>query len=131
MIRTALWISMLALPALGQDRDGIATVITDQLDAFEARDLSRAFDFASPSIQSLFGSDANFGHMVQYGYPMVWDHSEARFLGLTQLGTRWVQRVMLTDADGSIYLLDYYMIETADGWRVDGVDMVDAPAPTV
>ena len=132
MMRTAiLLLSLLGLPATAQDRPAIETTITGQLDAFTARDVEQAFQFASPMIQRLFNSPRNFGHMVEFGYPMVWDNSDRRFLGLSPKADRWVQRVMVTDTRGAIHILEYYMIETEDGWRIDGVDLVPSPAPSV
>lgn len=62
--------------------DAIAAVISDQLADFNARDPAGAFEHASPTIKGIFGSAANFGMMVERGYPMVWTNSDTRFLEL-------------------------------------------------
>ena len=112
-----------------QEREGpaIAAVIDDQLADFIARDLDGAFDHASRTIRRMFGNAASFGAMVEQGYPMVWDNSGVRYLDLREQGDVWWQRVMLRDAHGVPHVLEYKMIETPQGWRIDGVSLVAGP----
>ncbi len=127
---TALLLSAtLAAAATAQEREGpaIAAVIDDQLADFTARDLDGAFDHASRTIRRMFGSAENFGAMVEEGYPMVWDNAGARYLDLREQGEVWWQRVMLRDARGVPHVLEYKMIETPQGWRIDGVSLVAGP----
>ncbi|MGR3465224.1 DUF4864 domain-containing protein [Limimaricola sp.] len=121
--------AMLPGPAVAQAQpDGaIAAVIGDQLADFTARDLDGAFDHASRTIRRIFGSPENFGRMVEQGYPMVWDNAEARYLDLREQGGVWWQRVLLRDARGVPHVLEYKMIETEDGWRIDGVALLAEP----
>ncbi|SHI87526.1 DUF4864 domain-containing protein [Wenxinia saemankumensis] len=114
-----------AAPAVAQD--AIEDVISSQLEAFNDRDVGTAWSFASPMIRGMFGTPGNFGEMVEQGYPMVWTNSEARFLQREPRGERQVQRVMVTDAEGAIHMLDYYMVETPQGWQIDGVTLLPAP----
>lgn len=111
----------------GTDATAIAGVIDGQLDAFNARDIPDAWSFASPGIQMLFGTPQNFAFMVQNGYPMVWTNGGAEFLDLREEGGRLWQRVRLRDGAGGLHVLDYAMIETPDGWRIDGVVILPAP----
>ncbi len=86
-------------PARAQDADAdIRAVISEQIEAFKADDFETAFAFASPAIQRMFGSPAQFGEMVQNGYPMVWRPAEVRFSGLETRDGRTVQSVVVTDA---------------------------------
>ena len=63
---------LLAAPAAqAQEAGAIPDVIGRQLEALEADDFARAFTFASPMIQGMFGTPENFGAMVKRGYPMV------------------------------------------------------------
>ncbi|MFT6074305.1 MAG: hypothetical protein ACJAZ1_001221 [Yoonia sp.] len=118
---------MLATSVFAQNSSAIEDVIGSQLEAFNARDIDEAWTFASPNIKRLFGSSTNFGNMVQQGYPMVWDNAEVRFLDLREVrGSLW-QKVMVRDAQGGLHILDYQMIETADGWQIDGVQLLPAP----
>jgi hypothetical protein len=51
-----------------------------------------------------------------------------RYLDLRQERGRLVQRVMITDAEGRLHLLDYQMIPAGGGWQIDGVQVLRAPA---
>jgi len=113
--------------ATAQQAD-IESTITGQFEAFKADDFEGAFQFASPNLQMMFRSAENFKRMVTAGYPMVWKHSEFRFLDLREAaGTLW-QKVQVTDLKGFTYLLDYQMVETPDGWRIAAVQLLDAPS---
>jgi len=118
---------LLATSVFAQDNSAIEDVIGGQLEAFNARDIEEAWTYASPNIKRLFGSSVNFGNMVQQGYPMVWDNDEVRFLDLRDVrGNLW-QKVMVRDAQGGLHILDYQMVETADGWQINGVQLLPAP----
>lgn len=126
----ALTLSVLPLAAWSQedgDTRAIVEVITDQLADFNARDVAGAWEHASPTIQSLFGTPENFGRMVESGYPMVWDNREARFLGLREEAGALRQRVLIEDPSGRGWMLDYEMIELPEGWRINGVLVLPAP----
>ncbi len=110
-----------------QDAGPIQTVISDQMAAFVARDLDRAFSHASPTIKGFFGNSAAFGAMVERGYPMVWDNSDIRFLDLREVEGRLWQQVMVRDAFGGLHMLDYWMVETAAGWQINAVQLLPAP----
>lgn len=105
----------------------IQTTIDAQIDAFLADDFDTAFTYASPSIRGIFGTSENFGRMVRDGYPMVWRPTEVRYLELREVaGSLW-QRVMIIDAAGRAHLLDYQMIETEMGWKINGVQYLQPP----
>lgn len=103
----------------------IESVIQQQLDAFQAGDVSTAFTFASPNIKSIFGDEGRFGLMVQSGFPMVWRHSDFRFLELREIAGRLWQKVMVTDMAGRVHILDYQMIETQQGWQINAVQILE------
>ena len=58
---------------------------------------------------------------------MVWDNAEVRYLELRDVGGFLWQKVMLRDARGGLHILDYQMIQTADGWQINGVQLLPAP----
>ena len=120
--------TLFAAPAAAQDTAAIADIIDEQMQAFEARDIDRAFSFASPFLQQMFGSAERFGHMVEHGYPTVWNNEFVTFLGLRQERGVWVQRLMIQDDSGGVSMFDYHMIENGNSWRIDAVTPVDAPA---
>lgn len=120
-----LGLAVLAAPAPAQQTDAQA-VIARQIEAFRADDVARAFSFASPTIQSMFGTPQNFGAMVRQGYPMVWRAGDLRFLDAeTRDGSLW-QDVMIRDAQGRVHILEYEMTEGPDGWRINGVRLRNA-----
>ncbi|MBB3711699.1 hypothetical protein FHS00_001270 [Limimaricola variabilis] len=123
----ALVVAGAALAQQGGAQDAIRSVIEDQLGDFTARDVEGAYDHASDTIQNQFGNADTFGRMVKQGYPMVWDNDSARFLDLEEREGVWFQRVLIRDGRGVPHLLDYRMIETAEGWRIDGVMLLAGP----
>lgn len=119
-----IWLSMATvLPA---QQAGIQATIDSQLQAFEVDDFGAAFEFASPSLQRLFQTPENFQRMVTQGYPMVWRPGEVRYLELREEGGTFWQRVMITDQNGRVHILEYRMLETATGWRINGVQILDS-----
>lgn len=106
----------------------IEAVITGQMAAFEADDFAGAFEFASPTIRSMFRTVENFGAMVRGGYPMVWRPGEVSFLEAREIdGSLW-QKVLIRDRAGAVHLLDYQMVQGDDGrWLINAVQILPAP----
>lgn len=116
----------LSLPVAAQE-DPVQQTILNQIEAFKADDFATAFDFASPSIKSIFMSPENFGAMVKNGYPMVHRPGSVRMLEQREIsGSLW-QKVMITDQSGRTHVLDYQMIQTPDGWQINGVQLLPEP----
>ena len=103
--------------------------ISAQIQAFKADDFATAFTFASPSIQRLFQNPDNFGQMVRNGYPMVWRPADIRFLELREIAGALWQKVMITDANGRVHILDYQMIPLEGGWKINGVQLLGNADP--
>ena len=122
----ALAVLMATMAAAQDSADAaqIEGVIGAQLDAFNARDVGAAWEYASPMIQGIFGTPSVFGQMVETGYPMVWTNSDVEYLGLRVEGPHLFQRIALRGPDGMRHLLDYEMVETPDGWEINGVFLV-------
>ncbi len=120
----------LASPLPAQEAQ-IENQIISQIQAFKADDFATAFSFASPTIQNMFRTPQNFGVMVRRGYPMVWRPREVRFLELREIaGYQW-QKVMITDGDGSVHILDYQMVNQEGVWKINAVQILDAGGETV
>ena len=113
----------LALPAAAQEAP-IESTIQSQIDAFLADDLVGAFSFASPNIKTIFGTSDNFGQMVRRAYPMVYRPREVRMGDLRDVAGAMWQRVYVTDAEGRGHALDYQMIETPEGWKINAVQLL-------
>lgn len=121
--------------AVGQDTQtrnpGIENTIEQQIEAFQVDDFAKAFEYASPTIQGLFGTSENFGAMVQNGYPMVWRPKDLRFGELRQIeGNLW-QQVIVIDQAGQVFALDYMMVEVKGDWRIAAVQMIPPPEVAV
>ena len=120
----AFWVG--GNPATAQDR-GIEDTIGQQLEAFKTDDVGTAFGFASPLIKNIFRTPENFGAMVQQGYPMVWRPGEVTFLEQREIaGVIW-QKVRIIDGTGRVHILDYQMIQSPDGWQINGVQLLREP----
>jgi len=128
MIRSMVFgfVLMLATSSQAQNTT-IEDTISQQLQAFNERDIEGAWQFASPTIQGVFRTPDNFARMVQNGYPMVWDNSDARFLDQQQVGSGVRQEVLIRGPDEAFYILDYLMIETPSGWLINSVQVIPAP----
>lgn len=116
-----------SLPLFAQENQAIEDVIGQQLQAFNDRSVEDAWQFASPMIQGMFGTPGNFGAMVQNGYPMVWTNKDVEFLELDEKNGVLTQRVLIRDASDVAYILEYAMIETPEGWKINGVQVLPAP----
>lgn len=104
--------------------NGIQAVISAQISAFQSDDFDTAFTFASPNIRRMFGSSERFGDMVRQGYPMVYRPGSLRFLDVTQRGNALIQRVLVTDAEGRIHVLEYEMLGIEGAFVINGVRLV-------
>jgi Domain of unknown function (DUF4864) len=50
-----------------------------------------------------------------------------QMLDLREVAGALYQRVLVRDAEGRGFMLDYQMVETPDGWRINGVDLLPQP----
>lgn len=108
------------------DPKDMRDVIDNQLSAFQKDDFAQAMEYASPGLQQYFATPENFRRMVTQGYPMVWRPDTVQYLENRYEGGAFWQRVMIKDLEGKVHILDYRMLETADGWRINGVQILDA-----
>jgi hypothetical protein len=103
------------------DQQAIRGVVEAQLDAFQHDDGTRAFGFATPTIQQKFGDAATFMQMVKSGYPPVYRPRSVAFEKLvdTQQGPDQILR--LVGPDGLTYAAHYLMQKQSDGsWMING-----------
>jgi len=116
--------ALLSFGAMAQQAE-IEETINSQFDAFRADDFAAALEFATPNLQRYFQSPENFR------YPMVQNPAEVRFLDRRADGTRFYQMVQIVDGKGFSHLLGYLMEQTDAGWRIGGVQILDAPGANV
>lgn len=126
----AALVMVLANSSIAQE-DEVKSVISSQLEAFSTGDVDLAFSFASPMIQQLFRDPQTFGEMVRQGYPMVWRSDSLRCLDLVDAGSLVRQRVEITDKQGVPHLLEYELLQIDQSWKINGVRLLRAPAPSV
>lgn len=121
-------VMMTLLAALGvaAQQAEIEGTISSQIEAFKADDFEQAFTYATPDLQRLFQSPQNFQRMVTQGYPMVWRPAEVTYLEIEERGSILFQKVQIVDAKGRQHLLLYRMVQTDQGWRIGGVQILQA-----
>ncbi len=111
-----------------QPNPAIEAIIGSQFNAFRSGDIAEAWTYASPNIQGIFGDQDNFGAMVEQAFPMVYAPGAVDFIDLQAFGGLLIQRVEVVDVAGSLHYLGYAMVETPDGWRINGVQILRAPS---
>lgn len=115
-------------PAVGPaDTRAVRTLIQMQLDAFAQDDAAKAFSYAAPAIQKMFGTPGQFLAMVRAQYPMVHRPAAVAFLQPQADGDAVLQRVQITDIAGKEWAVSYLVSRQADrSWRIGAC--VVAPA---
>jgi ketosteroid isomerase-like protein len=110
------------------EQHAIQDVITDQIDAFRSDDAGRAFGYASPGIQFMFGNPQRFVAMVREGYQPVYHPRSMAFGDLLVVDGNLVQELAVIGPDGQPHLARYVMEHESDGsWRIDGCVLVARP----
>lgn len=127
----SILLTMLAAAPLRADEGAARDVIANQIEAFRAEDVGRAYQFASPFIQEKFGTPETFGQMVREGYPMVWRPTDITFLKAREIGGKLWQEVLLRDAAGRGWIAEYEMVEIGGQMRINGVRIREAPEQAV
>lgn len=125
-----LLVSFLAVDRAAAQQAEIEGTISSQIEAFKADDFDQAFTYATPTLQRLFRSPQNFERMVTQGYPMVWRPAEVEYLELAEHGGSHWQKVRIVDQKGFTHILLYRMMMTDAGWRIGGVQILEAPGAT-
>lgn len=118
-----------AQPVSQADQAAIRRTIEAQMEAFGRDDGEAAFAFASPMIQGMFGTPANFMAMVRTGYPPVYRPRSVDFTELVEENGAPVQKVELIGPDGRPALALYTMVRGPDGWLIDGCRLVASERP--
>ncbi len=113
---------------IDSDRDAIRGIIQAQLDAFAKDDAATAFGFATPSLQTQFGSASRFLAAVREAYAPVYRPGSVWFGALKSVEGTIAQFVHLTDRKGDSVLAVYFMERQKDGnWRIAGCRLLKDP----
>ena len=127
----AFLLPSLIAQAVDSRRAFIVDVIDTQLEAFKRDDASAAFAFASPDIQAIFGTPANFLKMVAEAYQPVYRSQSVTYLDLIEKNGRILQRVLFSGPEGKQVLALYVMERQLDEtWRIAGCILVDSTGQT-
>ena len=111
----------------GADQTAIQAVISSQIDAFRHDNAGAAFGFATPELQTMFGSPERFMAMVQHGYAPVYRPRSLGFGALSDAGGDVVQFVELVGPDGLAYTARYTMQRQDDGaWRISACELLES-----
>ena len=103
------------------DAKAIRAVIEAQLDAFAKDDADKAFSYAAPPIQSMFGNPETFLRMVKTGYPAVYRPASVIFLKPEVIDGETLQLVQLSDQEGAVWTAAYRMQRQKNQlWRING-----------
>jgi len=117
-----------AQPIAAADAQAVRKVIEAQLDAFRKDDAERAFSYAAPGIQKMFGTPDGFMEMVRTQYAVVYRPHAVTFRSPRRLGADLVQPVRMTDQEGHPWLVVYPMERQPDGsWRINGCQTARLP----
>ena len=107
-------------------KGGIESTVNAQTSAFSSDDFELAYSFASPSFRSNVTLEGFVGIIAGSYGPLI-ESSELIFSdclvdlgsGLALIDVRFLQ------AGNDVYGLRYLMIETMDGWRVQGASNLE------
>src|SRR4029078_811178 len=105
------------------------SVITSQLNAFNADDGAAAYGFAAPTIKRMFPSPEIFMSMVKKGYAPVYRRQSYSFGSIgNEMGGAPPQHVTIVDVNGKTWTALYAMERQPDGsWKIVGCQLVEAP----
>ena len=102
----------------------VETIVGGQISAFKARDHEKAFSYAAPSIQQIFGSTDRFIRMVKNGYGAIYGAQQWSFGRGEAQGDKLIQEVLITGPAGKNWVALYTLKQQSDGsWRISGVTM--------
>jgi len=99
----------------------IEKVISSQFNAFQEKNLSLAYSFASPEIKRQYPSAEIFGQMVKNGYSDIWNSKSHTFEGLKLKGEMAFQMVTVISHNNTINNYLYTLYNYNGGWVIAGV----------
>jgi hypothetical protein len=99
----------------------VQRVVQQQLQALSSQDAMQAFALADPDLRTQFGTAESFLATVREQYPMLLHPASVLFLKPETDGSIAMQKVRLTDEDGSSWSLTYLLNRQQDNqWRISG-----------
>jgi hypothetical protein len=101
-------------------RTEIVEVIDGQLAAFRAKEVGRAYAYASTGLQRQTPI-RRFAILVRDGYPEIWANARAEYGLVRDDGARATVTARVFSADGESAAYDYVLVREEDVWRIAGV----------
>ena len=99
----------------------VQQVVQQQLQALASQDAMQAFALADTDLRTQFGSADAFLATVRTQYPMLMHPSSVLFFKPRTNGTIALQKVRMSDDDGSAWTLTYLLNRQQDNqWRISG-----------
>ncbi|WP_370264181.1 DUF4864 domain-containing protein [Limnobacter sp.] len=106
-----------------QDQRDTRAVIEAQLAAFKANDGKKAFSYATPNIQTMFGDAATFMNMVREGYDVVYRPDAVRFVRFESDGANALHVLQMTDRHKTLWNVYYVLEKRAEGgWKISSCE---------
>ena len=104
----------------------IRDVIRKQIEAFKRKQISAAFDLATPEIQDQFRTSDIFFQMVIANYAVILTHKTWTFGNLTKIrNEQYIQTVNFYEKDGRVVKALYVMEQQPEGtWRIGGCKLI-------
>jgi hypothetical protein len=99
----------------------VQQVVQQQLQALASQDAMQAFALADTDLRTQFGSADAFLATVRTQYPMLMHSSSVLFFKPQTNGTSALQKVRMSDDEGSSWTLTYLLNRQQDNqWRISG-----------
>ena len=114
-------------PSVAETKSELTQTIQGQLDAFQANDYAKAFEFAAKGIQADF-TLKNFEKMVKRNYAVVAEWKSVRFGLSVDNGSQGQLQVFLQGNETSESEFQYTLQKEDGTWKIIGVKGV-APVP--
>jgi hypothetical protein len=116
------------MPLARPDPSGVREVVQQQLQALATDDAGTVFALADPGLRTRFGNADEFLAMLRAQYPMVVQPASVLFLKPQSDGTMALQKVRLTDTQGSGWMVTYVLHRQGDHWLISACTVApDAP----
>lgn len=110
-----------ATPTRAAASQVVQQVVQQQLQALAAQDAMQAFALADNDLRTQFGTADAFLATVREQYPMLMHPASVLFLKPETDGTIAMQKVRMSDEDGSSWTLTYLLNRQQDNqWRISG-----------
>lgn len=105
------------------DKQESQAVIEAQLEAFKQGDSVKAFSYATPNIQTMFGDAETFMQMVRKGYDVVVKPVTVRFVKFETDGANALHAVQMIDRQKTLWNVYYVLQKRPDGsWKISSCE---------